>query len=64
MFELNYKLIGDDNIRPICPHCEGKSMAKSLTFNKHPNPEMNIGIETARLFVCPLCHKVLGIGTV
>lgn len=65
MFELKYKLIGDDSIRPICPHCELKIDGEIPYFQQAPGPSgMSIGIETARLFVCPHCHKVLGIGTV
>jgi len=65
MFEINYKLIGDDSIRPICPHCE-REMGRDIPyFEQMPGPSgMNLGIETARLFICPHCHKVLGIGTV
>jgi len=29
-----------------------------------PSSGMNIRMEIARLFVCPHCHKILGVGTV
>ncbi|MGE4102088.1 MAG: hypothetical protein AB7E74_08980 [Pirellulales bacterium] len=64
MFALNYTLIGDDSIRPICPHCDVKINGDIPYFQQAPNPGMNMGIETARLFVCPHCQKVLGIGTI
>jgi len=65
MFELKYKLIGEDDIRPICPHCEHEIDAEIPYFQQTTESSgMNIGVEAARLFICPLCHKVLGIGTV
>ena len=62
MFELKYKLIGDDSIRPICPHCEREIDREVPYFQQAPEPSgTNLGVETARLFVCPHCHKVLAI---
>jgi len=65
MLELHYKPIGDDSIRPICPHCEREIDGDIPYFPQASGPSgMNLGIQTARLFVCPHCHKVLAIGTV
>jgi hypothetical protein len=65
MFELKYKLIDDNSIRPICPHCERVIDGEILYFQQEPGPSGTyMGMETARLFTCPHCHKVLGIGTV
>jgi hypothetical protein len=62
MFELKYKLIGDDAIRPICPHCEQKIEGEILYFEQAPlRSATDLGIEKIRLFVCPHCKKVLGI---
>jgi hypothetical protein len=65
MFELHYKLIVDDSIRPICPHCEREIGSEVPYFEQTSGPSgMSLGTQTARLFVCPHCHKVLSIGTV
>ena len=65
MLKINYKPIGNDSIRPICPHCEREIDADIPYFEQSPGPSgMNLGNETARLFICPNCHKVLAIGTV
>lgn len=64
MFELRYKLIGDDSVRPICPHCDQELDGEVPYFQQAASTGMNIGVETARLFVCPHCHKILGIGTI
>jgi hypothetical protein len=65
MFELKYKLIDDNNVRPICPYCERVIDCEIPYFQQQPGPSGTyLGMETARLFACPHCHKVLGIGTV
>ena len=65
MFELKYKAVDDDSIRPICPHCEQRIDSEIHYFEQAPpSSGMNIGIEIARVFICPHCHKIIGIGTV
>jgi hypothetical protein len=62
MYELKFEQVGDASMRPICPHCDQKIDGAILYFEQAPNVGgMQIG-KTARLFACPHCYKVLGIG--
>ena len=40
---------------PVCPHCD-KTLSTIECFAKW-------GIEQINVFICPLCNKILGVGS-
>lgn len=46
--------IVDEKIKPICPFCE-KKLDKIIKVDQG-------GYEGNRVFCCPNCHKILGMG--
>lgn len=63
MFELTYKLVESDKIRPVCPYCEQRIDSPIPYFQETPGPAgIGGGERTARLYICPHCNKVLAIG--
>jgi uncharacterized protein with PIN domain len=59
MPKIEYKPIKDDDKQPICPHCE-----KPITEVRYFEQSGKIAMKVARLYVCPHCLKVLGVGMV
>jgi hypothetical protein len=59
MAKIKYKPIKEDDKFPICPHCE-----KPIEEMRYFEQEGLVAMKVARLFVCPHCMKVLGVGMV
>ena len=59
MPKITYEPIKDDDKLPICPHGE-----KEITTMRYFEQPGVMALKVSRLFVCPHCLKVLGIGTV
>lgn len=59
MPSMDYTPIKDEDKWPICPHCE-----KEIKEMRYFEQSGIFALKASRLFVCPHCLKVLGIGTV
>ena len=59
MPKIDYEPITDEDRRPVGPYCE-----KEIETMRYFEQSGVMAMKVSRLFVCPNCLKVLGIGTV
>ena len=59
MNKMEYKPIKEENVWPICPHCD-----KEIQLIRYFEQTGVVRMKVVRVFVCPHCRKVLGTGMV
>lgn len=59
MGKIEYEAITDDDMWPLCPHCEEE--IKTVKFYGQTG---SVRMKVVRIFVCPHCNKVIGNGMI